>query len=679
MKYFLKPVFFILVFLQVIATKEVNGQPPCTTLGQTPATAFPVCGTTVFQQATVPICGNTSLIVPGCTNDGINYTNKNPYWYKFTCYQSGTLGFVITPTDITDDYDWQLYDITGVTNLNTVFTNASLVVTGNWSGSSGLTGASATGVDTIVCGSDPAANMPRFSRMPNIIAGHEYLLLVSHFTDTQSGYGLSFGGGNAVITDPSTPAMQEAEPDCDGTSVTLRLNKKVKCNSLSSNGDEFILSPALATVVSVATDSCAFGFDFDQVTLSLSNPLPAGNYQLIINNGTDGNTLLDNCDNAIPEDSRIDFEYLIPQPIFPDSVGTPGCAPDSVLVYFPKAIRCASITPAGSDFSITGPTPVTITGATGNCINDESEYIVLHLASPIYRNGNYTLLVQPGIDGSPILDVCGQPILPQALPFTTVDTVNADFTYINNMGCEHNTLTFSHNGAHNVNAWTWIVNNDTATTQSHTATFPASGTADVQLTVSNERCRDTSFLQLVFNNEVSASFTTEDIICPEDGLLVTNTSTGEVDIWRWEYDVTGSSSLQNPPPYHFPVIGREAYYTVKLVATNSQLGCSDSARKTVTVLDHCLIEVPTAFTPNNDGLNDTFGPHNALKADNYQFKVFNRWGQPVFQSNNWRQRWDGKINGKPQDTGVFVWMLSYVNRDTQQPVFRKGTVTLIRL
>jgi len=67
-----------------------------------------------------------------------------------------------------------------------------------------------------------------------------------------------------------------------------------------------------------------------------------------------------------------------------------------------------------------------------------------------------------------------------------------------------------------------------------------------------------------------------------------------------------------------------------------------------------------------------------LKADNYEFKVYNRWGQLIFHSNNWRDKWDGKINGILQPTAVYVWMLRYTNRDTKQPVFKKGTVALIR-
>ena len=168
-----------------------------------------------------------------------------------------------------------------------------------------------------------------------------------------------------------------------------------------------------------------------------------------------------------------------------------------------------------------------------------------------------------------------------------------------------------------------------------------------------------------------------DFICPEDKLEVENTSTGDIDSWKWNFDIVATSTARDPSPVQFPLNNRETYYSVKLVAFNNLLGCSDSVRHPLTVLDHCLIAVPTAFTPNNDGLNDYFRPHNALKADNYEFKVFNRWGQLVFHSRNWREKWDGKINERPQGTGVFVWMLSYTHRDTGKKVFQKGTVTLI--
>ena len=96
------------------------------------------------------------------------------------------------------------------------------------------------------------------------------------------------------------------------------------------------------------------------------------------------------------------------------------------------------------------------------------------------------------------------------------------------------------------------------------------------------------------------------------------------------------------------------------------------------IYSSCYLAVPTAFTPNGDGKNDVFGVLNAVKAENLELLVFNRWGQAVFKTGNWKQGWDGKVNGVPQPTNVYVWFLRYTNRDTKKRVEQKGTVALIR-
>jgi gliding motility-associated-like protein len=96
------------------------------------------------------------------------------------------------------------------------------------------------------------------------------------------------------------------------------------------------------------------------------------------------------------------------------------------------------------------------------------------------------------------------------------------------------------------------------------------------------------------------------------------------------------------------------------------------------VYSSCYLAVPTAFTPNNDGLNDYFNPLNAIKAEQLDFRVFNRWGQLVYRTVNWKQGWDGSMKGKPQESGVYAWFLSFTDRDTKEKRQMKGTVTLIR-
>lgn len=667
---------FVTLFLSLFVNTAF-GQ-ACTTLGQTPSTAFPVCGDTEFEQSTVPICNGGGLFVPGCTgNDITEYESINPFWYKFTCFVSGTLGFTITPNDPADDYDWQLYDITGL-DPDEVFTNRNIIVTGNWAGNPGPTGASASGVDFIQCASTFNGNEPRFAKMPNLIAGHDYLLLVSHFTQTQSGYSLSFGGGTAVITDPTEPHLQKVSTSCDGAQITVTLNKKMNCSSLTATGSEFSLSPALTTIVSAVATNCSSAFDFDEITLTLSAPLPSANYQLIINKGTDANTLLDNCDRAIPDGEQIAFSYIIPQPIPIDSVGQAGCAPDAIKLYFSKKIDCSTIAADGSNFLVTGTTAVNVIGASGDCTNGLSDIITVRFDSPIYTKGTYTVTPQLSVNGGAVMDECGEIIQPLPVSFNTADTVSALFTFTTDLGCRQDTLTFVHDGAHDVTSWNWIFNNNIrAATPSHTIILPAASTNTVQLTVTNGVCSDTARSTVVLDNEVKVSFEMPDVICPEDPLIIENTSTGLIDTWSWSFEI-GSSQLQTPQPILFPTNNIESFYTIKLVATNNAIGCSDSMSKTLKVLDNCFIAVPTAFTPNGDGLNDFLSPNNALKADNLEFKVFNRWGQLVFSTRNWEEKWNGKIKGIEQSSGVYVWFLSYTHKDTGKKVFQKGTTTLIK-
>lgn len=670
-----------LLALFILCCPKTVWSQACTTLGQTPSTAFPVCGTSVFNQTSVPICATNSLVVPGCI-DGAAYENKNPFFYKFTCYTAGTLGFIITPLATQEDYDWQLWDITGH-NPDDIFLDGSLVVTANWAGTYGPTGASASGVNFLQCSSDPNANPPRntFAAMPTLIVGHQYLLLVSHFTPGQSGYTLSFTGGTAVITDPLEPHLGNAVPGCDGKTITVKLNKNMKCNSLTATGSEFSISPGTHVITSVAPNNCSTGFDFNELTITLQNPLPNNNYTLTINNGTDVNTLKDNCDREIPQGEIATFIYAIPGPIFADSLGTVGCAPQEVKVYFPKKISCNTIAANGSDFAITGPSTITVASAAGlNCVNGKSDIVVVKFTSPIVVGGNYFLTLKAGTDGTTIIDECGIEAPTHTLPFSPiVDTVSAAFTYSMNADCEENTLHFSHDGAHGVNSWTWVTNDHLpVTTQTHTVVFPSSSTNTITLMVSNGLCKDTVTQTMVMDNEVKAQFLMPDIICPEDLLHVTNETTGNVDAWQWTFGGINTSSQEDPADVLFPTTNVEAYYNIQLVAFNNSLGCSDTATKKLRVLNNCFIAVPTGFTPNGDGLNDYLYPNNAFKADKLKFSVFNRWGQLVFTTRNWMEKWDGKIKGQPQGADIFVWYLEYTHRDTGQKVFQKGTTMLIR-
>ncbi|HEX7845415.1 MAG TPA: PKD domain-containing protein, partial [Chitinophagaceae bacterium] len=110
----------------------------------------------------------------------------------------------------------------------------------------------------------------------------------------------------------------------------------------------------------------------------------------------------------------------------------------------------------------------------------------------------------------------------------------------------------------------------------------------------------------------------------------------------------------------------------------NEIGCSVPDFVTVKVFKtNPQVFVPTAFTPNNDGLNDVVRPISVgIQRINY-FRIFNRWGQMVFSTTTDRHGWDGRIGGVQQATNTFVWMVSATDY-LGKPFFKKGTVTLIR-
>ena len=132
--------------------------------------------------------------------------------------------------------------------------------------------------------------------------------------------------------------------------------------------------------------------------------------------------------------------------------------------------------------------------------------------------------------------------------------------------------------------------------------------------------------------------------------------------------------IQDPVVRAGTVIGSEMQYQV--TAINAE-GCKGEGYVKIRVHEGPAIYVPTAFTPNGDGKNDLFTPRPVgVKAYNY-FNVYNRWGQLVFSTRQLHRGWDGTVQGQAQPAGTYVWMIEGLTPGNQ-PITRKGTVTLIR-
>jgi len=343
-------------------------------------------------------------------------------------------------------------------------------------------------------------------------------------------------------------------------------------------------------------------------------------------------------------------------------------------------MKCSSIAADGSDFVVTGPSAVTVTGAIGFCEGNEgSSAINVNFSGPVVKGGVYSVTLKRGSDGNTILDDCGQET-PEGstVTFSVKDTVSADFSYVLISGCKADTLQFANEGSNGIQSWRWTFD-DTRSDVSATPVnvYTTTGDHRVNLIVSNGFCSDTVSKTITLEPKTKAAISGPDILCPKEAAVFMDASIGNVTQWNWDFGNGSSSIDRNPSPQHYTIGTADRDYAIRLI-TRDAVGCSDTAVKKMSVVASCVIAVPNAFTPNGDGHNDYLYPSNIYKADNLVFRVFNRYGQLVFETRDMLRKWDGTVNGRLQDAGVYVWMLQYKLRDTGKFYSFKGTTMLIR-
>jgi gliding motility-associated-like protein len=216
----------------------------------------------------------------------------------------------------------------------------------------------------------------------------------------------------------------------------------------------------------------------------------------------------------------------------------------------------------------------------------------------------------------------------------------------------------------------------TQTNPSHTYARP--GTYPVQLiAVDVNTCnkRDTIVKNLVVVNKPTASFTYSPIPSqPNLPVQLVNTSTGAVT-YKWIFGDGNSlvtSKRDSTISYQYQ---KTATYNVCLVATNAT-GCSDTTCTPIDVIVEVGFSVPTAFTPNGDGVNDRVLVR-GFGISKVNFQIFNRWGELVFASSDIGAGWDGYFKGKLQAQDVYHYN-AVVEFYTGEKLAKKGDITLLR-
>ncbi len=125
---------------------------------------------------------------------------------------------------------------------------------------------------------------------------------------------------------------------------------------------------------------------------------------------------------------------------------------------------------------------------------------------------------------------------------------------------------------------------------------------------------------------------------------------------------------------HYLVIHQAGIYQV---TTTDENGCS--SRGEIIIEESCLprLFVPSAFSPNGDGTNDELEIFGKYFRD-FELKIFNRWGEIIFISNDRHKTWDGMYRNEEMPIGTYPWIIHYKNENDPEEKTMKGSVTLIR-
>lgn len=250
--------------------------------------------------------------------------------------------------------------------------------------------------------------------------------------------------------------------------------------------------------------------------------------------------------------------------------------------------------------------------------------------------------------------------------------------------CVPASFTFSDNStisSGSIAGWFWNIDgHGYFATKDVTVTYQNPGTYGAYLmVVSDQGCTDTVAIPaaaFAYPNPVADfSYEPDNPTIADPTVQLVDESQGEIIAWEWTFEGVGTASHQNPA-ITFPGSGD---FIVSLLVTSTN-GCTDVANDVITVDAVNEIWIPSAFTPNGDGINETFFPVGTnLTEDVYlEVLVFDRWGDLVYSGFDPNKPWDGSCGTLTEcPVGAYSYKVTYIN---EKGTFREfvGRVSLIR-
>jgi gliding motility-associated-like protein len=196
---------------------------------------------------------------------------------------------------------------------------------------------------------------------------------------------------------------------------------------------------------------------------------------------------------------------------------------------------------------------------------------------------------------------------------------------------------------------------------SRLSTYRVTNPGSYYVSVDLNGCVQNDTVQIAYSSPPVFSLGNDTSLCPGQTIMLEPKVNGLVS-YKWQ----DGSRLD-----HYTITAAGSY---TLQVTNNCGSSTDELNVSTAV---CLLEMPTAFTPNNDGLNDVFRVRYSEFIKEFDMVIYNRWGEKIFETKDPHNGWDGNLKSLPQNEGSYVWVIKLTDHNNKAQTAH-GLVTLIR-
>ncbi|MFT5860449.1 MAG: gliding motility-associated-like protein [Flavobacteriaceae bacterium] len=326
--------------------------------------------------------------------------------------------------------------------------------------------------------------------------------------------------------------------------------------------------------------------------------------------------------------------------------------------------------------------PVSLT-ATGSGGDGNLNYVWTDQAGTVVGTGA-ALTLYPSTTTTytvTLIDGCTTPSQNSSIIVTVYPIPTVTFVADNNLGCTPFNVVFTNTSSPMGMDCAWNFGNGYTEVGcgSVEAQFLDVGCYDVTLTVTSNGCSNSAtqsdFVCVAEQPEAAFTFAPQEVDILDTEVDFFNQS-ANAEFFLWDFDDGMSSTVTNPIHTYSET---PAGYTVCLEASNT-FNCYDTVCHIVTIDDLLLYFVPNSFTPDDDELNQTFRPVFTSGFDPYDFvfRIYNRWGEVIWESQDATIGWDGTYNGKLVETGTYIWNVEFKLSNSDARTTATGHVNLLR-